>query len=184
MEKKYLDIINPLETKLSVDRDFGETRESIARDLRDHHVDRIVLSPTRWKKYNNKTPLVWSMVKYDKSQKSNIPDNKGGVYTFVVMPGIGNHPHCSFLLYVGKTERQTLRERFLQYFGEEKRKGGRIHIQAMLGNWKEYLWFCFATIDDENNIESVEDDLISAFVPPFNRVFKGILKEGVAAWRI
>jgi hypothetical protein len=185
MKKEYLDlVVSPERESLEV-CETEETLEAIEADFGKYHVKRVILSPTRWKRYNNKTPLNWSVVKYEKHQKQKVPNDKGGVYTFVVTPNVGNHPYCSFIMYVGKTEKQTLQQRFMQYFQEEKRpKGGRPHVKSMLKKWQGYVWFCFAPIDDEGRIESVENDLISAFVPPVNRVYKGLLKEAIAAWMI
>jgi hypothetical protein len=147
--------------------------KSMAVHLREH-AERVVLSPDLWDACKLSVSLNWTVIKYDKSEKDKLPD-KAGVYTFVVKPGIVNHPECAYILYVGKTDRQTLKRRFLQYFSEEIKDSGRVHIRIMLDRWKGHLWYCFAPIDDVSVIDDVEDALRNAFVPPMNKEFKGII---------
>ena len=153
----------------------------ILAHLRDHAIERVVLSPKLWADCKLSIPLHWTVVKYDKSEKDKLPKTTG-VYTFIVKPGIANHPECSYLLYVGKTDQQTLRTRFLQYFSEAKKKKGRAHIKLMLDIWKDHLWYCFATIDDASIIDDIENALRDAYVPPMNREFKGVIGEAIKAW--
>jgi hypothetical protein len=122
------------------------------------------------------------MVPFDKANQVHVPNDKGGVYTFVVKPDIANHPSCSYLLYVGKTQRQTLRKRFLQYFSERDRNKGRPLIQKMLTLWKDHIWFCFAPIDDRGIIHNVEEALIGAYVPPMNNEFPADIRPAMGAW--
>ncbi|HZH31871.1 MAG TPA: hypothetical protein VEY11_13990 [Pyrinomonadaceae bacterium] len=152
-------------------------------ELREYNISRLVLSPNRWKACNLKISLKWRVVKFDKTHKSKIPLDKQGVYTFVVKPGIANHPECSYLLYVGKTERQGLRTRFLQYFGETKKPTGRPYIKEMIRLWNKHLWFCYATIDDVKKIGDIENKLIEAYVPPMNEDFQGVVGKAMKAWR-
>lgn len=152
-------------------------------DLREHNLSRIVLSPKQWVSYKSTIPLSWSVVKFDESEKEQVPDDRQGVYTFVVKPGIANHPECAYLLYVGKTEKQGFRKRFTQYFSEKNDPKGREPVKMMLGLWKEHLWFCYAPIDDIQQIDSIEKSLIDAFVPPINQEYRGTLGKAMRAWR-
>ncbi|MCX7860152.1 MAG: hypothetical protein N2385_08680, partial [Chloroflexus sp.] len=108
------------------------------KELRNYHVNRLILSPKQWSQYCVDIDLNWEIVKFDKKNKNLIPNNQSGVYTFVIKPNIANHPECAYLMYVGKTERQTFRDRFMQYFRE--RKKGRPRIKAMLALWPNNIW--------------------------------------------
>ena len=142
----------------------------------------MVLSPNRWKSFACSAPLSWSIVKFDKANINHIPKDEQGVYTFVVKPDIANHPHCSYLMYVGKTERQGFRERFKQYFSEAARPKGRPAIHFMVSQWIDYLWFCYAPVNDIKAISSIEDSLISAYLPPVNKEYPGKIGKAVQAW--
>jgi hypothetical protein len=149
--------------------------------LKKYRIERMVLSPKGWKSFKVPVSLSWSIVKYEKSQTYKLPTTQG-VYTFIVKPDVAGHPDCSYLLYVGQTEKQTFRKRFSQYFIEETKPTGRQHIKKMAKLWKHNLWYCYAPINNLSLIEQVEDGLIEAFVPPLNRKFKGVLGKAIKAW--
>lgn len=113
---------------------------------------------------------------------NRVPNNAKGVYTFVVKPGIANHPSCAYMMYVGKTEKQMLRDRFSQYFSE-KDKGEtsrRPHVTEMLLKWDNFLWFYYAKISDATKIKQVEEELLAAYLPPSNRTFPSKVRHAVA----
>lgn len=149
--------------------------------LKKYQVERMVLSPKHWATCSVPVQLKWTTVKYEKSQRDKLPQ-KQGVYTFVVKPGIVDHPDCSYLLYVGQTEAQNLRTRFLQYFSEERKAKGREHIKYMARLWRKQLWFCCAPVDNPTLIADIERSLLKAFVPPLNRDFPGVLGKARRAW--
>lgn len=142
-------------------------------NLREYEIRRMILSPNRWSRYVEVVALNWTIVKFNKTERLKIPNNKSGLYSFVVQPGIAAHPACSHLLYVGKTERQSLRTRFMQYFNEKNKPRGRPLVKRMLRIWENHLWFCYAPIEDEykNEISKIENELLMAFVPPINKDF-------------
>jgi len=76
-------------------------------------------------------------------------------------------------MYVGKAEDQTLRQRFRQYFGHMLETSRRTNISKMLVLWKHNLWFYFAPVADKSNIDTTEQALLNAFLPPFNHRYKG-----------
>ena len=151
-------------------------------NLKKYQVERVILSPERWNTYVSYTSLVWSTVKFDKDQKHMIPNDKGGIYTFVVRPDIADHPCCSYLLYVGKTEKQNLRTRFMQYFYEENKIKGRPLVKKMISLWNNNLYFCYTPIDDRSLIHNVENSLIGAYMPPINNEFPSDIKQAIGAW--
>ena len=142
------------------------------RQLTDYHVKRMILAPSQWVACKLPVVLKWNPVKFTKANKSRISKDCG-VYTFLVQPGIADHPCCSYLLYVGETERQTFQQRYQQYL-QEKEAGDssrRPHITDMLQKWDGYLWFCYAKMDRRDLITQVEDTLLAAYLPPTNKDF-------------
>lgn len=142
------------------------------RVLGDFHVKRMVLSPFQWAACRLPVDLTWEAVRFTSSNMRKIPITRG-VYTFLIQPGIANHPCCSYLVYVGETENQNFRRRYQQYL-REKRAGdesARPHVTDMLEKWDGFLWFCFARIDQADLIEDVENALLTAYLPPSNKTF-------------
>lgn len=168
---------------VTVNQSTSAYNRSIADDLRAYNVSSMVLSPNRWSSFKYTTPLVWQKVKFDRQDVPNIPDDKFGIYTFIVDAGIANHPHCSYLLYLGKAEKQSLRKRINQYFYELNNPKGRPPIQDMIENWGTHLYVCFTSIDDTSKINSLENALLEAFVPPMNQQYKGAFGRAYRAWR-
>jgi hypothetical protein len=158
------------------------TKPASTYQLSDYRMWRMVLSPTRWQSCALSVPLQWQPVKFDQANTNQVPDNAKGVYTFVVKPEIANHPSCSYLLYVGKAEKQSLQARFLQYF-KHKAKGEQsrwVHITEMLMKWDGFLWFYFAEISDVTKVVETEDELLAAYLPPANRKFPAKIRHAVA----
>jgi hypothetical protein len=146
-----------------------------AFDLGNFEMKRMVLSPEHWATYNMPHVLTWSLTRFDKANAVNIPKNEHGVYSFVVQPGIAQHSACSYLMYVGKTEKQGLQKRFLQYFGHINETSRRGHISKLLRQWKDYLWFCYAPIADLNLIDGTEQALLNSYLPPYNHSYRGVV---------
>jgi hypothetical protein len=141
--------------------------------LADFHLKRMVLSPFQWNACRLPLNLNWTAVKFNRRNRRHIPTNSSGVYTFLVQPGIANHPCCSYLLYVGETETQNFRTRYGQYL-RDKRAGDaslRPHVTEMLQKWDGFLWFCYAEINTPNLIEDLENALLTAYLPPTNKDF-------------
>ena len=147
-------------------------RDSKKRSLKDFLLGRMILSPPNWSCFSTPVPLAWSSVKFSPENMAKIPTTCG-VYTFLVQPGIANHPYCSYLLYVGETTKQNFRARYKQYLEEQKAVGDarRIHVSDMLEKWDGYLHFCYAPIEKKELITKVENELLAAYLPPANRVF-------------
>jgi len=156
--------------------------EDTLSNLKKYSVNDVVLSPDRWKSFCCDVPLVWASVKFKKSEKIHLPADKGVVYSFIIKPSIADHPSCSYLMYIGKAQDQSLRDRFQQYFYEKTKKKGRPKIQRLLNLWDGYLWFCYATIDDTNRIHEIEGKLIGALIPPCNDEYPSDIRNAMKAW--
>lgn len=150
------------------------------RSLAEFHIKRMVLSPQHWKAYRLSVALSWQAVKFTYANAHLIPKTRG-VYTFLVQPGIANHPKCSYLLYVGETEGQNFKIRYRQYLRESRAgdKSARPHVTDMLEKWDGFLWFCFAPIGRAELIEAVENALLAAYLPPSNKDFPATVSKAL-----
>jgi hypothetical protein len=93
----------------------------------------FVLSPRHWGQCTIPISLSWTIVRFHPAEIPNVPSALSGVYSFVLQPGIANHPACSYLLYIGKAENQSFRDRFRQYLREKNEQHPRrIHVVEML----------------------------------------------------
>lgn len=135
----------------------------------------MILSPAHWKTFLLKPRLRWTATKFERANMQKVTNNTRGVYSFLVQPGIAQHTQCSYLMYVGKTEKQSLRERFAQCFGHLTETSRRTNISKMLRLWQDHLWFCFAPVADKRMIDGIEQALLNAFLPPFNRRYRGMV---------
>jgi hypothetical protein len=134
------------------------------------------LSRDHWEELSLPTNLTWQTAKFEQASRTAIPSNQKGVYTFVISPGIANHPNCSYLIYVGmvKSKGRSFRQRFNEYLKDQiGLKTKRLKIHEVLDRWDGYLWFCYAAISNESLIDKVEEELIDAFIPPYNKQFRG-----------
>jgi hypothetical protein len=153
-----------------------------SRDLRAFEVRNLILSPDNWKNYPNRIQLNWNRVLFREDQAKNVPDDIRGVYSFVVIPDIANHKDCSYLLYIGETTR-NFRQRFREYLDIQREGRRRVHIFEMLTNWRENLWFCYAPINPVGLIKDIEDDLLAAYLPPYNRDFPATIRAPIRVLR-
>jgi hypothetical protein len=154
---------------------MAEQNEALA------HLYRFCLWPKMWKQYadNVHWSLNWQVYPFQDNESDKIP-SQPGVYSFIIEPCIADHPHCSYLMYVGKTK--SLKNRFRRYFQEKRTEKGRPKIIRLLNNYEDHLFFCCATLDSELNLAEIEFDLIGAFVPPCNDQLPARLSKIVGAF--
>lgn len=151
---------------------FAPGRIVARHELDPYHIKRMVLSPKQWADCSLPVSLRWEFKKFTEDNSKHIPNDCGGIYTFVVQPNIADHPACSYLMYVGKAD-NSLRSRYYKYL-EERRLGDasrRPHVEEMLKTWEGYLWFYYAKVDRKDVIHSVEQLLLAAYLPPTNKEF-------------
>ena len=123
----------------------------------------FTLWPRMWDSYTEPMPLSWFCRRLDEAERSHIP-TEPGVYTLLIQPGLADHPHCSYLIYVGKAE--SLRERFHDYLTKERRNPRRRHMHRALNKYPNHLWFCFAEVPSAS-LREIESALIVAYAVPF-----------------
>jgi hypothetical protein len=134
--------------------------------LGDYRVSRFFLSVPNWRGFVSASSFSWVGVPFEKSKTRSVPKDKAGVYSFVACSCVAEHPFASYLLYVGKTDR-NFRARFLEYFREKDNPKGRTYIVDMLKQWDGWLQFYYAPLPP-NEISMAEEALLRALVPPMN----------------
>lgn len=133
--------------------------------------------------------LKWDSIKYGNEELGKVPDDKRGIYAFVIEHRGAVIPQHGYILYVGiagRKSKRTLRERYRDYLNE-KSVMKRSRIAMMIGNWHSVLRFYFAPVDDSvssEDLEKLEEKINGAFLPPFsNGDFEAELKPGLRAFR-
>ena len=151
----------------------------VAQDRLAGWIQHFFLCPNYWKKYRLTVPSRWQTQKLERTNANRVPETPG-IYTLILQPGIAAHPACSYLMYVGKTD--SLRRRFSEYLGKERRFPGRTKVVRFLNKYNKYIHFCFfpATLDA---LSAQEDNLIEAYLPPLNCKYKGSLSVVMGAFQ-
>lgn len=145
---------------------------------------RFRLSPPHWDACDLPLELEWTTERFDSASKTAIPDDVGGVYTFILLPGAANHPQCGFLCYVGKVQSQSLRDRFKQYLyeqGQAEAKSRRPKVHRFLKRFPKHVYFCYAKVEDPTMITEIEKGLQDTFIPPINERFEGKIGRAMLA---
>jgi len=154
----------------------------LSDELRKFELKNVILMPSAWEAW--KLPaLTWKTCHFESTAAASIPNDRRGVYTFVIQPGIAGHPLCAFLAYVGKAAGKSgFRARYSKYRAELKRTDSdRPLVNRMVKKWYKYLWFCYAEVADPN-IKNVEDELLSAYLPPINTEFPAKVSAAMRAF--
>ena len=122
-------------------------------------------------------PLNWKHIKYDDdSATTQIPNDKRGIYAFVVMHDNAVLPSHGYVMYIGIAGRKkfrSLQARYKDYLQQSNVRKRR-HIARMIVDWYDVLQFFFAPIEIGNgvtikNLKDMEKELNSALLPPFSR---------------
>ena len=148
-------------------------RQGEARD----HVQWFALWPRQWATYSK--THIWHQTKLVASERQRVPD-RSGIYTLIAKPNVADHPSCSYLMYVGRSN--SLRRRFGEYLNKERKPSGRPLMYRFLDIYSEHVWFCF-TLVDCSSLESIEIGLRDAYIPPLNDQFSGELSPIVKVLR-
>jgi len=167
------------------DIDFDNQKKELKSAKDYKHT--FLLYPKLWKHrdYQFLNELEWFYVKFKKDAHKNVEEmDLKGIYAFMVEPPVKNFMEHRYLLYVGQTTR-PFKVRFNEYLRE---KAGhdkpRFLINQMLNKWKTDMYFFFAPMDDNTEIDDAETKFINAFLPPanydipgkINRVYSNLYK--------
>lgn len=142
----------------------------------------FVHSPLMWSFCKLDVELQWKSVKFNKDHRKQVPNDKFGIYAFMLEPDFKGPPSTAYLLYVGKTE-ENFRERYRKYLPKQSKDFGRMAIEWMLQEWDGYIWFHYAEINDKNLVYPTEQALLNACIPPYNAQFRGRIGNMITAFR-
>jgi excinuclease UvrABC nuclease subunit len=132
----------------------------------------------KWNQFNS--TRIWIEEEFPPVVRSNIP-RASGVYAFVLKPDIFNFDVIAGLLYVGKAT--ELYSRIGSYISEINKSllvSTRPNIWKMINKWNGHLKYYYTVTSTVNEAEQLEDEMIEAFVPYFNRSYNA---ETSQAWR-
>ena len=130
-------------------------------------------------------PLTWNSIPYGENESGKIPDDKRGIYAFVVCHTNDVLPTHGYIMYIGiagRDSERSLSARYKDYLNERKVMK-RATIARMIGTWHNVLRFFFAPVDDDvspNDLKTLERQLNTALLPPFS---KGDLEASIKAKR-
>jgi hypothetical protein len=113
----------------------------------------------------------WQELPFPPQPRSLVP-NSPGVYVFVIRPNLFNLPEASGLLYVGKAT--SLYDRVGAYTGEIDKRHAlstRPHIWRMVNVWNGHLHYLYTTTATVQEAEELEDEMLEALLPYFNKEF-------------
>jgi hypothetical protein len=153
-------------------------------EAKTHVIGRVIFWTRRWTEFRPPVGITWNWnaVPFDRKSASQVPDNEHGLYTFILCPNVASHPKNHFVLYVGKADKTTLRQRFQNYF-QEKNKVKRPHICHALNKYDGHLEFCFTTVASQADIQAGEDALLIALMPPYNDEFPATVSQIISGLR-
>ena len=115
--------------------------------------------------------LDWKSVPFGDSEIEDVPNDKRGVYAFVVARPKHFLPAHGYIMYIGIAGRNSdrpLRERYRDYLNPND-VIDRPRIARMISRWGPILRFHFAAIDDDVSTEELQNfeiRLNTAFLPP------------------
>lgn len=117
------------------------------------------------------TNHTWTEVPFPPDPRSVVPDQPG-VYVFVVRPSLFGLQQSSGLLYVGKAK--SLYSRIGAYMSEVNKRHSlttRPHIWRMVNVWNGHLHYLYTTTPTVADAEDLEDRMLEALLPYFNKEF-------------
>jgi excinuclease UvrABC nuclease subunit len=124
----------------------------------------------------------WVSTDFPPTPRNTIPANPG-VYAFVVHSNLFDFPFAAGLFYIGKAT--CLYDRIGAYIGEQNKRfvdSSRPHVWRMVNQWKGHLLYFYTITADVASAEALEEKMISAFRPHFNRQFEATVSQTVRAF--
>lgn len=153
-------------------------RVRATRDVAAQNIQRYQITFTLSEKHISSLgspafPLHWSSIKFnDDSQIRSIPDDKRGIYAFVVAAESLSLPTHGYIMYIGIAGRRStrsLRARYKDYLNTSQVLR-RPHVMRMVATWHDVLRFFFAPVDNNvtsEELQALECQLNTAWMPPF-----------------
>ncbi|MBT9556594.1 MAG: hypothetical protein IV100_11230 [Myxococcales bacterium] len=113
----------------------------------------------------------WTELEFPPKTRGDVPESSG-VYVFIVRPDLFNLPQASGLLYVGKaTSLKARLSAYVSELGKRRSVSNRPHIWRMVNVWNGHLRYLYTTTTTVADAESLEDRMLEALLPHFNKEF-------------
>jgi hypothetical protein len=151
--------------------DFA-AESKIQKDIQ-YYTQRFILQPEALLGLSLPVSLKWQNIRLSAGNAPSVVEQTG-VYALVIRhDGIDLPPH-GYVAYVGQTgadkPNRTLRKRFKDYVGNEKKRPKRPHVYTLLNKWEKCLFFYFAPVDRNiADLKLIEARLNDAMMPPYSR---------------
>ncbi|MYH16415.1 MAG: hypothetical protein F4149_14710 [Gammaproteobacteria bacterium] len=119
----------------------------------------------------SENPLAWNSVRFGKQEIDKVPDDREGVYAFVISDPRAFLPPHGYIMYIGlsgKNAFRSLHDRYSDYFKPSELQR-RPRIKRMILQWHPLLRFHFAPVARDlprAELKALEKRLITAFLPP------------------
>ncbi|KFZ30774.1 hypothetical protein IDSA_06685 [Pseudidiomarina salinarum] len=136
----------------------------------ESHCVKMMFYPEAWDS-SNTHHLDWEKLDFPPSKKSLVP-RESGVYAFIVEPNLFSLKPANGLFYIGKAT--NLYNRISEYTGQLKKDfsdSQRPHIWKMVNQWNGRLKYYYTTTDVVATAEQLEEEMLKALRPPFNRQY-------------
>ena len=141
----------------------------------------FTFAPRLWQECHPPVNLEWERIPFGNEHVNTVPNNECGVYSFMLQPEVFGIPETAYLLYIGKTSR-SFQKRYKEYLKPDTDDWAMRPIYRALEKWADYVWFYFAPIGATGLIETTEETLMNACIPPLNRKFTGTIGRSIGAF--
>jgi len=136
----------------------------------ESHYVKMMFYPEAWDEAVSHA-MEWEVIDFPPNPRSAVP-SESGVYAFVVEPSLFSLAPANGLFYVGKAT--NLYQRIGAYIGELSKEfsdSKRPYIWRMLNQWEGRFKYYYSITDDVLEAESIEEEMLKALRPPFNRQY-------------
>ena len=159
---------------MPLDLDRIRRQRDLAAEIVRNYTFEITLNTIRIS-----TPLVprppalnWQSIKFNVEEEINrIPDDRRGIYAFVISSDANPMPMHGYIMYIGiagRDSNRSLRNRYRDYLSTQKVLE-RPKINTLIANWNSVLRFYFAPVDEDfpnEELKQLETKLNTAWMPP------------------
>jgi excinuclease UvrABC nuclease subunit len=113
--------------------------------------------------------LEWTNIQFSRNCQTSIPSSPG-IYAFVVEPKLFSLDPANGFFYIGKSK--NLKKRIRSYIHEinlDFERTKRPHIWKMINVWENRLRYYYSVTATEEEAIRIENEIIKALYPPFNK---------------
>ena len=147
--------------------------DAATHEILNYNTDPVVLNTHKIRALDPPAyALDWKSIGFGKAEIEDVPNDKRGVYAFVVAYPQDFLPPHGYIMYIGiagKNSNRPLRERYRDYLNPNQ-VVDRPAIARMISRWRRILHFHFAAIGNDvttEQLQAFETRLNTAFLPPY-----------------